>query len=463
MICVLIPNNQIVPEVEYVLGILFRDVLGLPWRCQVAKVNDFKIRLDGHSGEISLPNVFFQNYTDGNAGYQRNPNSLHRWDTRELIPPPKLIDPVISMIFGESRSGMVIVKDRIYLPLDVLGSMFFMLSRYEETTFTKLDGHGRFAADASIFSHEDILDRPILDSYIEILWNAVQILWPSLKRKELTAQSKITCDIDNPYEFYVSNRRTFIKKLGGDLLKRKSLGEFSRTWHNYSRTARGDYSADPNNTFDWMMDVNEKAGNRMAFYFLADNPVPMLDAHYSIDEPRIRQLMRRIYDRGHEIGLHASYGTYKNPQQIKKEADKLRQVMDEEGIKQDEIGSRQHYLRWSTPETARHLEAAGIAYDTTLGYADHAGFRCGTSHEFPLFDIENQKVLKLRERPLIMMEASVLSPKYMNMGYSDQTFDYMKSLKEKCFYYGGNFTLLWHNSFFKSEKDKVFYQELINA
>ncbi len=337
------------------------------------------------------------------------------------------------------------------------------MSCFEELNSTLKDAHDRYPASSSQSYIDKTIGRPVVDECFEVIRGAVTRQWPRFELIEHSPSTLVTCDVDNPYEFYLLSQRAFIKKLGGDLLKRKSLNEFLRTWRNYWQSAKQDYSADPNNNFDWMMDVNEKAGNKMAFYFLVDQSVPAFDAHYSIDEPRIRQLMRRIYDRGHEIGLHASYGTYKDAKQIKKEADKLRQVMDEEGIKQDEIGSRQHYLRWSTPETARHLEAAGIAYDTTLGYADHAGFRCGTSHEFPLFDIENQKVLALRERPLITMEASVLSPKYMNMGYSDKTLDYMRSLREKCFSYGGNYTLLWHNSFFKTEKDKVFYQELINA
>lgn len=337
------------------------------------------------------------------------------------------------------------------------------LTRREEYGSTDLDNHNRFPASASFAFKYDFLERPLVDECIEILRRLVSRQWPQLPLTQHMPKTVVSCDVDNPYEFYTLSQRAFIKKLGGDLLKRRSIKDFSQTLNNYVRTSTGDYSVDPNNTFDWMMDVNEKAGNKMAFYFLVEQSVSAMDAHYKIDEPRIRQLMRRIYDRGHEIGLHASYGTYKNSEQMKKEADKLRQVMDEDGIKQDQIGSRQHYLRWSTPETARHLETAEIAYDTTLGYADHAGFRCGTSHEFPMFDVENQKVLKLRQRPLILMEQSVFNSKYMNMDYSDETLDYMKSLKEKCFSYGGNFTLLWHNSSFQSDGDKRFYQELING
>lgn len=359
--------------------------------------------------------------------------------------------------------GSLLPNNGRFCLLDFLDVILNTLLRLEEYESSLLDSHNRFPATASTAYDRGLIERPVVDECFEIIRQSVARQWPQLKLTERVSKTFVTCDVDNPYEFYTLSQRAFIKKLGGDLLKRKSYDEFCRTWSNYWRTVRGDYSADPNNTFDWMMDVNERAGNKMAFYFLVDQSVPTFDAHYSIDEPRMRQLMRRIYDRGHEIGLHASYGTYKDPKQMKKEADKLRQVMGEEGIKQDEIGSRQHYIRWSTPETARHLEAAGIAYDTTLGYADHAGFRCGTSHEFPMFDVENQKILNLRQRPLIVMEASILSPKYMNMGYSDATLEYMKRLKDKCFAHGGNFTLLWHNSFLKSDKDKVFYQELINA
>lgn len=389
-------------------------------------------------------------------------NDLYLVDERDLC--IKYADELLNLDFDDFRRlALPTLQAQEITLYEIFDLIFKCLTRQEEYLCITKDIHDRFPARASSAHQSHFLERPVVDECFELIRQAVRRQWPQLKLKELKPETIVTCDVDNPYEFYTLSQQAFIKKLGGDLLKRKSFREFSQTWRNYHRTARGDYSADPNNTFDWMMDVNEKAGNRMAFYFLVDNTVPMLDAHYSIDEPRIRQLMRRIYDRGHEVGLHASYGTFKNSVQMKKEADKLRQVMDEEGIKQDEIGSRQHYLRWSTPETARHLEAAGIAYDSTLGYADHAGFRCGTSHEFPMFDIENQKVLNLRQRPLIMMEASVLNAKYMNKGYSLDTLNYLKSLKRICHRYGGAFTMLWHNSHFLNEQDKALYQELISS
>ena len=46
--------------------------------------------------------------------------------------------------------------------------------------------------------------------------------------------------------------------------------------------------------------------NLVAFYFIAGGNHPN-DAWYRIDQPVIRRLLRRIHERGHEIGIHFSY------------------------------------------------------------------------------------------------------------------------------------------------------------
>jgi peptidoglycan/xylan/chitin deacetylase (PgdA/CDA1 family) len=373
------------------------------------------------------------------------------------------IDKIRSLLNDpESFIESINFNNTFQIDLDLFGLMYCLLSGADELNAVDKDIHDRITSQSSILNTFINCELPTVDIIASIFKKLIIRTWNISENPSQKDSVFVTCDVDKAYEAYASNHRKFIKKLGASVARHRSVGEFYRTWDNYWRTCQGDYSAEPNNTFDWMMDVNEKAGNKMAFYFLVDNSNKTFGAHYSIDEFRIRQLMRRIYDRGHEIGLHAGYSTYKCPDNMKKEADKLRQVMEDECIKQDEIGSRQHYLRWSPSNTARCLEAAGIAYDTTLGYADQVGFRCGTSYEFPMFDIENQRVLNIRQRPLIIMEASVYSPKYMNMNFSDNTLEYMKKIKENSILYGGRFTLLWHNSSFYSEEMKSHYEILVN-
>src|SRR5690606_866177 len=69
--------------------------------------------------------------------------------------------------------------------------------------------------------------------------------------------------------------------------------------------------------------------------------------------------------------------------------------------------SRQHYLRFTVPDTWRRLAGAGIAIDSTVGYAAEPGFRCGTSHAFPVFDIHRRETLPLLEQPLLVMDVSL--------------------------------------------------------
>lgn len=384
-----------------------------------------------------------------------------KWDARaegwfsaleSSIPAPGAAALPKQLIIGDEQ--------QLYFNYDVFGLAYWMLNRVEEMGRVDFDNHGRFAGTSSHAFKHGYLERPVVDEWLHILGQAIQRVWPDINLKKHQHSTRVSHDVDSPSLYAFKPWGEIMRMVAADLLKRHDLRTLVRAPYIKLASRSEIHPADPCNVFDWIMDLSENHGLTSAFYFICGH-TDQHDADYHPEDPRIRALMRRIHDRGHEIGLHASYGTYKYPEQIKKEADKLRQVMDEEGIKQDKIGSRQHYLRWSTPETARHLEAAGIAYDTTLGFADRAGFRCGTCHEYPMFDIETQRILNLRQRPLILMEASVLSERYMNMDYTNATLDYMKRLKTSCYEHGGNFTLLWHNSQLRRKNDMRFYQELI--
>jgi len=60
------------------------------------------------------------------------------------------------------------------------------------------------------------------------------------------------------------------------------------------------------------------------------------------------------------------------------------------------------------------------------------------------------------------MEGSLFGKNYMNLSH-EEALAYAKKLKDQCRKYGGDFTLLWHNSSFQSERDWGVYEELIRA
>ncbi|MGE8498730.1 MAG: polysaccharide deacetylase family protein, partial [Pseudomonas sp.] len=220
---------------------------------------------------------------------------------------------------------------------------------------------------------------------------------------------------------------------------------------------------DPYNTFDWLMDVSEANNLKSAFYFICGCTDKARDADYEPDHPIIRSLMWRIHKRGHEIGLHPSYGTYQQSELIGQEALRLKRICAEEGIEQDEWGGRMHYLRWEHPTTLRAWVDAGMDYDSTLGYADRPGFRCGSCFDYPAFDPIAQQKLMLRVRPLVMMECTVIDAVYLGFGVTEAAEEKIRLLKERCRDVGGGFTILWHNSYFFQKGLREMYVRILSC
>ncbi len=450
-------------ERQYAISTLIGDFLGLPWRYELSGGDGISIALEGQNNAIRMPDVFFRLASSS----WLNPDSmplqpLRSWDTRELVEDIELIDPVVPVIFGDLSQRECETYVGLDLPIDIFGSAFFMLSRYEEVVRPDRDVHDRFPSSASIAFQEGFLERPIIDEYLEILWRAMKKLWPQLERKKTEGVLRVTCDLDSPYQIDFSSY-AMARGVAADLLKRRSPRRAFVNLQTRYRARRGDFSGDPYlDDVDWMMEVNEEAGNRVAFYLIADGH-DAFDARYRLEEPVIRRLMRRIHERGHEIGLHPSYASYRSAEQLQREAGILRSILENLDIPHQELGGRQHYLRWQTPLTARNCEAASMRYDSTLSYADRSGFRCGTGREFTMYDVGGRRSMRLKQRPLVLMETSVISDSYMGMGYSEQAGEYMQMLQSRSMRLGGECTLLWHNSSFENDTARKIYQALIRA
>ncbi|NLC36033.1 MAG: hypothetical protein GX772_06250 [Alcaligenaceae bacterium] len=347
------------------------------------------------------------------------------------------------------------------LHYDVLGLAYWMLSRHEELGSYALDPHGRFPAEASHAFRHGYLERPIVDEWFEVLGRAMRITWPRLSLRQHQYSIRLTHDVDTPVRYGLIGAGRLARNIMVDLLRerqrdRQALLRAPALW---KRSEQRLDERDPFNTFDWIMDRSEKAGLRNAFYFICGRTDNRRDGHYPPGHPAILTLMRRIHKRGHEVGLHPSYNTYLDAHALKTEADQLRRFCEQAGVRQQTFGVRMHYLRWQTPETPRGLEAAGLAYDTTLGYARHPGFRCGTCHEYQAFDPQRGQALKLRLRPLIVMESTIIQG--LRPQDSRAAEARLARLMRACHRVGGSFTLLWHNTMLEYPHQRQVYESVL--
>ena len=339
----------------------------------------------------------------------------------------------------------------------MFGAAFFMLTRYEELVSPRRDEHERFPASESIAAREGFLFRPIVNEYAELLWASFARLWPGLERRRHAYRERPTHDVDHPFTAHRQAWRQLAWAVA-DLTRRGDAALSARRLRWLARGAGPE--RDPMNTFELLMDLSEERGLVSAFYFIAGPTAAALDGDYSLEAPWIRGLLRRIHARGHEIGLHTSYATFRDPERTRAESERLKRVCREEGIEQEAWGGRQHYLRWENPTTWQNWEDAGLDYDSTVGFADSPGFRSGTCFEHPVFNLATRRTLRLRERPLVLMEHAALGGLGLN---GRSAVELVSELREVCRRFSGDFVLLWHNSQLLGRRAKELYVQALSG
>jgi len=315
-----------------------------------------------------------------------------------------------------------------------------MLSRWEEYVNKTRDSHNRFPATESLAFKEGFLDRPIVNEQIEKLKDMLLELDSSIKFREKEFQLILTHDVDNIY--FWKSKKQLLRIVVGDILKRKNLVLAYRRIKEYMAVKSGKIK-DPFNTFDWLMDRSEEIGVKSRFYFMSGG-VTQYDNNYKIDEPKALELIEKIKNRDHIVGIHPSYNAYNDTKQLKKEKEALESVCKCK-IKE----GREHYLRFEVPTTWQIWEDNGMEVDSTCGYADREGFRCGTGDEFSVFNILSREKLKLKERPLVFMDDSHYS--YNKNIDTKKSFKIVKSIIQKQNKYHSKTTLLFHNSIFAND------------
>lgn len=456
MLTVLIPDNFI-PERTYIVNMLAAEFLGLACKVLVREnMRHYEIILC-NGNRLIIRDHFFSEFGDGTGyideknipekiGYGRN-----RFTCAGNIP----------VIFGNDE--LHVGRSTILCGIDIFASSFFMLTRWEEYANSSRDSHHRFPSSASLAGKNGFIHRAVVNEYVELLWNMLLHLGITPARKKREFRTYLTHDVDSPFLYATNSPFAALKQAGGDLLKRRSPGLALNNFNSWARVMSDGMEQDPFNTFDWIMDLSELYGRKSSFLFIADCGQPAYDGNYRIDNRFVRRLMANIHRRGHEIGLHLSYGSVNSPVQTKKEFDKLKTVCGGEGIEQESWTSRQHFLRWETPSTFENLEFAHIDYDSTLSYADAAGFRCGVCYEYPAFNALTRSRLNLRERPLHVMECTVIDERYMGLGAGEEAFALIRSIKDTCRSFNGDFTVLWHNTRFIDPQERELYHRMLLA
>ena len=329
--------------------------------------------------------------------------------------------------FAERRSdGSVIFY------ADIIAASFFMLSRWEETVVPIRDRHDRFPGIASVAWKQGFLDRPLVDEYAIILREWLKVILPGWQPALNEFKVHLSHDIDHVRLFPDLSSR--IVRSASELFKRRDIrSAINAIFWNKS------FDADPyyRRIYELAKISLENGLSNDSFYFMSARKSNK-DAGYDINSPHIRRCIDSLLEQGFEIGLHPSYYTYSDPVRMADEKARIESVL---GF--PVRATRQHYLRFKIPKTWRILAEVGFTNDGTLSFADQVGFRCGTCHAFKPFDVINNSELAIEERPLIVMDRTIVD--YLSLAPPEGS-DLIVKLALRCRSVEGTFTFLWHNT-----------------
>ena len=369
---------------------------------------------------VIIPSGFFTNHTYGTT------SSLPELPLQEIEGTPLLFgSPLVEQVGGT-----------LVIHADIIASTYFLITRYEEIIQRNIrDEHGRFPGKMSLPYRAGFLHRPIVDEYRLLLRKWLQqygLRLPEVKKE--IQHIWLTHDLDAPtlYRTWkglirsIRDKRGLISSIQGKL---------------------GPVENDPYYTFPWIFEQNnllrEQTGKEIcqAILFIRRGGKCKQDKpHYSLHSKDISQLIESVLSNDMKIGLHSSYQAGKSPSLIKKE----KTILEENTGKSIRL-NRHHFLSSREPEDMTHLEAAGITDDFTMGYADVAGFRLGTSYPVRWINPVTRRLSSILQHPLTIMDCSLEEKKYMGLSY-EEAQAYSLNLIEQVKNVGGELTLLWHNT-----------------
>lgn len=364
---------------------------------------------------------FFQ----GTQPYPAAPN-YREWAGRQV---PFFFDAQPAAPLLEREPG------RCHINADLISAAFYLLSGWQEYFSDARDRHGRFPYAASVQQRYGFVALPVVNYYFDVLRTAVEhVTGQSLRPRRWAAGAPFAAFISHDIDELRSSWKAPAK---ADLQAGRLLRFGQRLWRRLTQPDAWD-------NLETVAATVAEYGAKSTFFILPEHR-PGADgtpnADYRIDR-QLWQRFHRLAASGSELALHGSIGTATDFARLSAE--------QEETLAEPAQGIRFHYLRWEPRQTPPQLEAlaiAGLRYDSTLGFAEHYGFRHSYCLPFYPFDFSRGQAHSFLEIPLQVMDATLHHPNYLQLRADDilPTLQPMLAEVEK---FGGVASILWHNDHF---------------
>lgn len=428
-------------EIKYSFHCLLTKFLGIQLEF-ISSENDSYYLIEGKNGKnLKIENHFF---------HSSDPKEIYKTSKIPSAPNSKKIQVLNEgfehlCLFGNPE--IELNPNEILLKSDLIASSYFMLSRWEEWVYEgKLDRHERFPLEASIAHKFNFYHRPIVNEYLELLIRLLEELDYSISSTR-SYSAVISYDIDMIQKW--RGFKSFFQSIYLNL-KSREIGRIINDKLNYFGNLVG-FQKDPFFSFDFILDSLEGKKIKAILYFKSGISHPKYDKNiYKVSDSNLKEVFQKLQKENIGIGLHPSYHTFNTKEKMAQEFDALQSAIPPLKLQY----CRQHYLRFSLPETWRIMDEIGFKNDSSFVYSKEAGFRCGVCYTFPVFDCENRKMLSLEESPLIFMETPLVENE-------EKIIEQVERLTQTIKKYNGENIILWHNNNLHYKKHRRSYKRVL--
>ena len=368
----------------------------------------------------------------------------------------------------------VFFKTNADLPFDIFAASFYLLSRYEEYLPHTKDEYGRYDHKNSIAYKENFLQLPLVNLWMKEFEKEVEG-----KRCKAEATSNLTPYTLRPSPYPLNPKPfTFLPTYDIDIafayrhqpLYLNIFGFYrDLLTGNIERVLeRGNvYSGnkkDPFDVFDWLDQLHEQHQLNPLYFFLLADKRKGVDKNVSPRKKAMQNLVKKTAEK-YDVGIHPSWQSgneeSREPGVGSRELE-TRLLNNEISILEKSTQhkitkNRQHYLRFTIPQTFRRLIEAGIKEEYSMAYGNINGFRASYTLPFYWFDLERNETTDLLIHPFCFMEATaVFEQKYSVEQTAEELqyyFDMVRSVN-------GEFISLFHNHFLTEQQQWLPWRKM---
>ena len=359
------------------------------------------------------------------------------------------------------------------IPFDIFAASFYLLSRYEEYLPHQKDEYGRYDHKNSLAYKEDFLKQPLVN-----LW--LQELEQEVKRNRLKAKGSAadftlslqpsafsflpTYDIDIAFAY--QHQPLWLNLFG--FYRDLFMGNFEKFIERGN--VYSGWKKDPFDIYEWLQELHDECRLKPIYFFLLAGKRIGVDKNISPRKKAMQVLIKNMAV-NNTVGIHPSWQSGDVEEMTEESSQKSRfgskepenlllknEISALEKITENKITkSRQHYLRFTIPETLRRIINTGIANEYSMGYGGTNGFRASYTLPFYWFDLEKNERTHLLLHPFCFMDAnSIFEQKYSVEEAAEELQYYFDTVKQV----NGTLITLFHNHFLTEQIEWLAWRNM---